>query len=53
MFSGLMYLTDGFKGGETIFPHLNVSIAPRAGRLVFFRNTLPPTAGAPSAPDAR
>ena len=32
----LWYLNDVIEGGETEFPALNVSVAPRAGRLVMF-----------------
>ena len=35
----LVYLNDGFVGGETIFPHVGLRIAPRAGDAIVFRNT--------------
>ena len=31
---------DVEEGGETVFPALNLSVAPRAGRAVLFSNTL-------------
>ena len=36
----LAYLSDVEEGGETVFPALNLSVAPRAGRAVLFSNTL-------------
>ena len=32
----LMYLNDDFEGGETRFPHLNVSVKPKKGKALFF-----------------
>lgn len=32
----LWYLNDVVEGGETVFPDLDVKIAPRAGRLLMF-----------------
>jgi prolyl 4-hydroxylase len=29
----LIYLNDNFKGGETYFPHLDITITPKKGRL--------------------
>ena len=34
----LIYLSDGFKGGETIFPLLDIKIKPSVGDLIIFRN---------------
>ena len=36
----LAYLSDVEEGGETVFPVLNLSVAPRAGRAILFSNTL-------------
>jgi prolyl 4-hydroxylase len=38
LFSGLVYLTDEFSGGETEFPALNFSYTPRKGTMLFWRN---------------
>ena len=35
----LVYLNDDFTGGETVFPDYNLSIRPRRGDAVIFRNT--------------
>lgn len=32
----IFYLNDGFEGGETAFPHLELSIAPKKGMALFF-----------------
>lgn len=32
----VMYLNDVEQGGETFFPHLNFSVAPRKGMAVYF-----------------
>lgn len=37
----LVYLNQGFGGGETRFPRLGVSIRPRGGDAVVFDTTLP------------
>lgn len=34
--SALLYLNDVDEGGETVFPIFDVSVKPRAGRLVIF-----------------
>jgi prolyl 4-hydroxylase len=34
----LFYLNDGFKGGETLFPHINKSVKPEKGKAVIFQN---------------
>lgn len=36
----LIYLNDGFRGGETVFPDYGLSIEPVAGDAVVFTNTL-------------
>lgn len=41
----LINLNEGFEGGETMFPRLNLSIAPGLGQIIRFANTEP--AGAP------
>jgi prolyl 4-hydroxylase len=35
----LVYLNDDFTGGETVFPDYDLSIRPRLGDAVIFRNT--------------
>ncbi|MBB5517982.1 prolyl hydroxylase family protein [Amphiplicatus metriothermophilus] len=35
----LVYLNDGFAGGETIFPRLGLSFRGRAGDALYFQNT--------------
>lgn len=37
----LLYLNQGFAGGETTFPAYGLSIAPRGGDALLFTNTLP------------
>jgi prolyl 4-hydroxylase len=32
----LIYLNDGFEGGHTRFPHLDVSVTPKKGSAIFF-----------------
>jgi prolyl 4-hydroxylase len=34
--TALLYLNDGFIGGETEFPLLNISVAPRQGDILYF-----------------
>ena len=34
--SALLYLNDDYEGGEITFPHINFSIKPEAGSLIFF-----------------
>lgn len=36
--TALLYLNDGYTGGETHFPEFELTIVPRAGDLVVFRN---------------
>ncbi len=35
----LVYLNDNFVGGETYFPHLDISIKPKKGRLSIWHHT--------------
>jgi len=35
-YTGLAYLNDDFRGGELVFPDLDITIAPRPGLLVGF-----------------
>jgi prolyl 4-hydroxylase len=37
--TGIYYLSDNCEGGETEFKNLNVSIKPKSGNLVFFKNS--------------
>lgn len=46
--TALLYLNDGYQGGETYFPEWDLAIAPRAGDLVLFRNIV-----ASGSPDPR
>jgi hypothetical protein len=34
----LLYLNDGFLGGETYFPELDFGVTPKLGRLLVFKN---------------
>ena len=34
----LLYLNDGFLGGETYFPEISFGVTPQAGRLLVFEN---------------
>ncbi len=36
--TALVYLNDGYEGGETIFPELGLSVRARAGDALIFRN---------------
>ena len=36
--SFLVYLNDGFEGGETVFPQLDRTIVPRAGMALLFQH---------------
>ncbi|MCX5538092.1 2OG-Fe(II) oxygenase [Paraburkholderia sp. CNPSo 3076] len=40
MLSALLYLNDGFSGGETAFPKLALTVFPRAGSVLIFDNCL-------------
>ena len=35
-YTGIAYLNDNFTGGELVFPHLDLAIAPKPGLLVAF-----------------
>lgn len=34
--TALLYLNDGFEGGETYFPSLNITVYPRQGDILYF-----------------
>ena len=40
LLTAIVYLNDDFKGGETIFPNLNLNIKPMKGSLLLFDNLL-------------
>jgi len=35
----LLYLTDVIEGGETDFPYLNIRVAPKKGRVIYFETS--------------
>lgn len=37
----LLYLNEGFVGGETVFPRYGLSVTPRGGDALLFLNTAP------------
>ncbi len=37
-FTCLLYLNEGFLGGETYFPEVDFGVAPKTGRLLIFQN---------------
>jgi prolyl 4-hydroxylase len=37
----LIYLNDGFEGGETAFPMISKTVKPKKGKCVVFQSTLP------------
>jgi hypothetical protein len=39
--SALLYLNDVEEGGDTYFDHFDISVSPKAGRLVLFPSTIP------------
>ena len=43
MLTLLCYLSDVDEGGETTFPALNLTVAPKAGRALLWANTLDAT----------
>lgn len=36
----VFYLNDGFEGGDTDFPELNIRVVPRAGRALLFQHRI-------------
>eukprot|EP00729_Bicosta_minor_P007850 gene7850-5504_t len=40
VFTCFLYLNDDFDGGETIFPLLNLTVVPKKGSMVLWRNVL-------------
>lgn len=36
----LIYLNDDFEGGETFFPHIDLKIKPKTGKLLIWENVL-------------
>ena len=38
IFTALIYLNEGFKGGQTEFPKINLKVEPRKNKLVIWRN---------------
>ena len=40
LFTAFLYLNDDFEGGETVFPLINITVAPKKGTMLFWRNTL-------------
>ncbi len=36
----IVYLNDGYRGGETIFPKLNIKVVPKAGDALLFDNVV-------------
>jgi prolyl 4-hydroxylase len=36
----MVYLNDGFQGGETHFPKTDASVVPKKGKLIVFQNTM-------------
>jgi len=41
MYTVLVYLNDGYQGGETVFPALNKSVKPEKGKAIVFTNVDP------------
>lgn len=39
--TAIIYLNEGFTGGETAFPDLGIRVVPRAGDMLVFDNVLP------------
>jgi len=37
--TAILYLNDEFAGGETVFPRLDLTLRPKAGRLALWQNT--------------
>lgn len=47
--TAIAYLNDGFTGGETMFPALDLRVRPRAGDLLLFHNAAPNGRAIPEA----
>ena len=39
--TAIIYLNEGFAGGETVFPDLGIRVVPRGGDMLVFDNVLP------------
>lgn len=52
VYTGFAYLNEGFEGGHTRFPLLNISVKPVAGALLMWKNVFssPRGVGSPGAP---
>ena len=50
LYTFFMYLNDGVEGGETHFPLLNISVAPKRGRALLWPSVMD---GAPLERDQR
>ena len=35
----IIYLNENFKGGETVFPKINISVKPQTGKAAVFWST--------------
>lgn len=40
IYTALLYLNEDFIGGATDFPLLNISVVPKKGRMLLFKNTV-------------
>ena len=38
--TNIIYLNDGFNGGDTFFPHLDISITPLTGTMISFEDCI-------------
>ena len=38
VFTAIIYLKEPLEGGRTIYPHLSLSVEPKAGKLFLFKN---------------
>jgi len=36
----MVYLTDDYEGGRTVFPYLKMSVEPKKGKLIVFQSTM-------------
>lgn len=52
VYTGFAYLNEGFEGGNTRFPLLNISVKPVAGALLMWKNVFssPQGIGSPRTP---